>query len=84
MLDCGSDNGSRFRRFTIHTSTVRTLAARTVEVRAEGEQHDDGSAWRTIAVETDACEGLATLTPIDARALAAALLEAADRIDPPR
>lgn len=60
------------------------MASHTVEVRAEGEQHDNGTTWRTISVETDAFDGLAALTPIDARAQAAALIDAADRIDLPR
>jgi hypothetical protein len=78
MRDGGSD--SQFRRFTIRTSTIRTATRRTVEVRAEGEQHSDGSAWRMIAVDADT-DGLGALTSIDARAMAAALLAAADELD---
>lgn len=70
-----------FRRFAVETVTIRTAIGRAIEIRTEGEQFDDDSAWRTIALETDDFDGLAMLTPLDARTVAAALVAAADRIE---
>jgi hypothetical protein len=57
------------------------LASRTVEVRAEGEQFDNGAEQRVIAVDAEHFDALACLTSIDARALAPALLDTAERMD---
>ncbi|MGE3842412.1 MAG: hypothetical protein AB7I50_12575 [Vicinamibacterales bacterium] len=75
------DSASQFRRFTINTATVRTLSARKIEVRAEGEQFADGAELRVIALDADEPDALGMMTACDARALAVALLDAAQRLD---
>jgi hypothetical protein len=78
------ESDRQFRGFTIHTATIRTVVSCTILVRTEGEQFGDGAEWRTVAVDAEPFDALAALTPLDARTLAAALIDAADRIDPAR
>lgn len=71
--------GYLFRRFTIHAATVKPMRGDEITVRAEGEQFSSGAEQRVISV--DESSGLGALTATDARALAAALLNAAERLD---
>lgn len=75
----GSGHSPAFRRFTEHTATVRPQRGKPVVIRLDGEEFADGSEQRMIAVEES--DGLGALTATDARQLAAALLEAAERLD---
>ncbi|MGV0646766.1 hypothetical protein ABQE44_25610 [Mycolicibacterium sp. XJ2546] len=60
---------------------MSTLAARVIQVRAEGEQFDNGAGLHTVTVDGDSFDALAALTAQGARALAAALNAAADKLD---
>lgn len=64
------------RRFTFPAEAG--VRASTVTVEAAGEQFSDGTCERRVYAAGDGLEGM---TPQQARAVAAALVEAADRID---